>query len=107
MNKITNAFNRGVKSKDISTIKKKNEFLFKMRNEFTHEGKSWASGSHGIFDKFSPIWDEGKIKWTFDQQYLEKVKTYHVQYLTLRWPNELREILQSTIERLKSESKAF
>lgn len=103
--KITNAFKKGIKSEDISTIKRKNDFLFKLRNEFTHEGKSWATGSHGMFDDFPSIWDEGRVKWTFAQQYLEKVGTYHVQYLTLRWPNELRKILQTTIERLRSENK--
>ncbi len=101
VSKITNAFKRGVKSEDISSIKKKNEFLFKLRNEFTHDGKSLASGSDGLFDNMASIWSEGKIKWTFQTQYAEKKGSYHVQYSTLRWPDEIRKILQVTVERLR------
>jgi len=101
--KVYNAFKAGVRAEDIVTVKKKNDFLFKLRNEFTHEGKSWASGTHGIFEDFPTIWKNGEIKWTFETQYLEKFPTCHVQYSTLRWPSELRKILQETIERLRTD----
>ena len=104
ISKITNAFQKGVKSEDISNVKRKNDFLFKLRNEFTHEGRSWASGSGGLFDDMATIWSDGKIKWAFEEQYLERKGTYHIQYSTLRCPSEVRKILQVTIERLRAEA---
>lgn len=101
ISKITNAFSTGVKSEDISSVNRKNEFLFKLRNEFTHEGKSWASGSGGLFNDKASMWSGGELLWAFQPQYLEKKGSYHIQYSTLRWPGEVRKILQVTVERLR------
>jgi hypothetical protein len=101
--KINKTQKTGLRVENVGSTKKKNDFLFRLRNEFTHEGKSWATGSHGIFDDLPSIWDKGEIKWAFQTQYLEKFPTYQMQYLTLRWPNELRKILQVTIERLRTQ----
>jgi hypothetical protein len=103
ISKITNAFSANVKSEDIASVNRKNEFLFKLRNEFTHEGKSWASGSAGLFDDMASMWSDGSITWAFQPQYLEKKGSYHIQYSTLRWPGEVRKILQVTVERLRSQ----
>lgn len=83
------------------TNEKKANFLFFMRNSFTHSGLSLASGAGGLTD-----WFDGRpIKFPGDKQesyYWEKVyyvikRDYKIIYSVIKWPTLLRKIIEETM----------
>lgn len=80
------------------TDKRKIDFMFSIRNVFTHEGESIAAPDGGIFqDDGDGYIINGKLSYGFRTIYHDKRKTFHYEYSVRRWPDLLVEILEQTI----------
>jgi hypothetical protein len=80
------------------TAKQKNEFLFQIRNSFTHKGVSTGSEMPGIFPDYGVIGNKNTSK---DRGYYairrEKKADYILIYGVKNWPQLLWGIVESTL----------
>lgn len=89
--------NKELKYKASSEDKKIN-FLFKIRNMFTHTGASYASPGGGIFeDDGKSMIIDGKEMWGYQPIYYIHKSDFYYEYSVRRWPQLLIEIVHNTI----------
>ena len=85
------------------TEKMKSDFLFLIRNSFTHNGEALASTSGGVyypFDVEKPLFHPvlKKELWGYYWFYSEVKEKVRKDYLVRKWPNLLVEIIEDTIK---------
>jgi hypothetical protein len=74
-------------------------FLFEIRNAFTHAGQSYASGGGGVFkdgDEGEII--DGKRMWGYEGIYWKHKTNHYYEYSVRKWPSTLIEIIEDTIK---------
>lgn len=78
---------------------RKENFLFNIRNSFTHKGISIANPAGGIFDNEKPIlWSpDRKPEWGFSGIHKETIDGDIITFSVRRWPFVLIEIIEDTI----------
>ncbi|MDQ1770474.1 hypothetical protein GQR60_03040 [Labilibaculum sp. A4] len=91
----------GIQLKYTPPDSKKIDFLYQVRNSFTHTGEPYATPAGGIFD----IIEDGRIidggrKWGYYCIHIEKNNKFYYEYYVRKWPKILIEILNNTIETL-------
>lgn len=75
------------------------DFLFEIRNSFTHAGQSYASSSGGLFkDADEGHIIDGKIMWGYEAIYWVYKETHYYEYSVRKWPSTLIEIIEDTIK---------
>lgn len=85
------------------TEKMKADFLYLIRNSFTHKGKALASPSGGVYfplDEEKPFFDPElkKEMWGYFWIYSEVNEKYRKDYSVRKWPSLLVEIIEDTIK---------
>ncbi|MDQ2179104.1 hypothetical protein [Marinifilum sp. D714] len=81
---------------------KKINFLYQIRNSFTHTGEPYATPASGIFDIIEDgIIMDGVRKWGYYCIHIEKNNKFYYEYYVRKWPLVLIEILNNTIETIK------
>lgn len=93
-----------IKSECLEDEKKKEDYLLMVRNQFTHKGKSLASGTDGLFhepffSEFKGRYIDGILKFPFESQYYEQKDGFRIAYYTRKWPNVIREVIENTLKR--------
>ena len=84
--------------------KMKSDFLFLIRNSFTHKGKALASPTGGVYYPFDgeekPFFDPvlKKEMWGYFWNYSEVKEKYRTDYFARKWPSLLVEIIEDTIK---------
>jgi hypothetical protein len=81
-----------------ATESQKIDFLFNIRNSFTHAGESYAGPGGGLFkdpDEGEII--EGKRMWGHDIIYYDHRDEHYYEYSVRKWPSTLIEIIEDTI----------
>ncbi len=81
-----------------ATESQKIDFLFNIRNSFTHAGESYAGPGGGLFkdpDEGEII--DGKRMWGHEAIYFEHKEEHFYEYSVRKWPSTLIEILEETI----------
>jgi hypothetical protein len=91
------------------TIKKKVDFMYLVRNSFTHKGKPISSimgGFHFVgFNEDEPSsYDaNGTAMWSHAQVYTEHRQDFVYVYSVIKWPSILIEIIEDTIKNAETE----
>jgi hypothetical protein len=86
------------------TIKKKIDFMYLVRNSFTHKGKPISSVMGGFHffnfneDEPSNYDANGTATWAHVQVYTEHRKDFVYVHSVIRWPGILIEIIEDTIK---------
>ncbi len=85
------------------TENKKINFLFEVRNSFTHTGNPYASPGGGIFDDDGTgVEMDGVMKYGYSTIHIENKKDFYYEYSVRKWPNLLIEILNNTIKTISN-----
>lgn len=89
------------------TDKQKEDFLFKIRNSFTHKGISIGDKAGGIFDLEKPLPhnDKNIPKWFYQEIHRCKLNGDHVAISVRKWPLLLIEIVEGTVKELEEKHK--
>jgi hypothetical protein len=80
------------------TENKKINFLYEIRNSFTHMGNSYASPAGGIFeDDGAPVVIDGKEKWGYQRIHIDERMEFYYEFSVRKWPHLLVDIVNDTI----------
>src|SRR5690606_15949133 len=84
------------------TQKQKEDFLFNIRNSFTHKGVSIGDIAGGIFETEKPTKFPGTENpvWTYNAIHYQKIKGDTIMFSVRKWPFVLIEIIENTISKL-------
>lgn len=84
----------------------KENFIYKIRNSFTHKGVAIANASGGVFNIDEPdLWPpDWKPAWGYSEIHREKIKGDEISFSVQRWPFVLIEIIEDQIEFEKKNS---
>ena len=82
---------------------KKINFLYEVRNSFTHTGQPYASPGGGIFiDDGKAVIIDGKKMWGYQIIHREKKQDFFYEYSVRKWPKLLVEILNNTLNTISN-----
>lgn len=91
---------------DINDEKKKRDFLYSIRNKFTHSAVTMGSPAAGIFPKmYDPVEIDGKMMKGYIGIYHEDKNDESLSYSVRDWPFVLKRLIESALERREILSK--